>query len=77
MEYRVEQRKDKNVDWKEHEGKQVMLKTKDGKVVTARVKIRAINCGKSNCNKCPHRFYAYAQYRDGQKIKQKYLGIAR
>jgi len=43
----------------------------------ARIKIKAVRCGKKGCTKCPHYQYAYAQYRVGKKVKEKYLGVAR
>ncbi len=75
MEYKIVQRQE--ADWKEHEGKQVMIKTKDGKIVTGRVRLKAVRCGKKGCTKCPHKIYAYAQYRIGKKVMEKYLGVAR
>ena len=35
------------------------------------VKIKAVKCGKTNCNQCPHKFYAYHVNRWGEK----YLGV--
>jgi hypothetical protein len=37
------------------------------------LKIRAINCGKK-CNRCPHGYYVYAQWKEQGKVKEKYLG---
>jgi len=74
MEYRIAQRKD--VDWKNEKGKQVMIKV-DGKIVTGTVRLKEVRCGKKGCTKCPHKIYAYAQYRIGNKVTEKYLGVAR
>jgi hypothetical protein len=47
------------------------------KIVSGSVYIKAVRCGKKNCKSCPHRWYAYANYREGKKIKTKYLGRAK
>ena len=49
----------------------------DGTVKLGTITVRSITCGKPNCTKCPHRSYAYVQYRDGGKVKSKYLGTAK
>ena len=54
----------------------VIFRDEKGKMRQGSLKIRAIRCGKANCSKCPHEIYAYAQYRDGKKVKDKYLGVA-
>ncbi|GAI84837.1 unnamed protein product, partial [marine sediment metagenome] len=41
------------------------------------IRIREVRCGKANCKKCPHKIYAYLRYRQGKKVKEKYLGVAR
>lgn len=41
------------------------------------LRIREIYCGKKNCHKCPHKIYAYVRYREGKKVKDKYIGVAR
>lgn len=58
-------------------GNHVALIDPDGRVRIGTVRIREVRCGKKNCSKCPHRIYAYAQYRVGKKVKQKYIGVAR
>ena len=64
--------------WKNHEGDWVAIQdTKTGKTFYGRVRIKAVNCGKANCHKCPHHIYAYAQFRDRGKVREKYLGVAR
>lgn len=35
------------------------------------IKIKPVNCGKSQCRACPHHFYAYHRSRWGEK----YLGV--
>lgn len=36
---------------------------------------KAIKCGK-DCKKCPHGYYIYAFWREGKKVKSKYIGKA-
>lgn len=48
-----------------------------GRVRIGTVRIKKVRCGKKNCKKCPHQIYAYAQYRDGKKVTEKYIGVAR
>jgi len=38
------------------------------------VRVRPIYCGKK-CKGCPHKYYAYKVWREGKKIKERYLGI--
>ena len=38
------------------------------------LKIKAVNCGKEGCTKCPHAHYVYLQWREGKKVREKYLG---
>jgi len=65
-------------EWSSHEGDYVRLKeNKSGQMFLARIRIKSVRCGKAGCTKCPHHQYAYAQFRDGKKVKEKYLGIAR
>ena len=65
-------------NWTEHKGDHVALQDqKTGRTFFGQIRIKAVSCGKSNCTKCPHHIYAYAQYRQGNKVKEKYLGIAR
>lgn len=56
-------------------GDRIAFQDKAEKTKIGTVRIRAIFCGKKGCTKCPHKYYAYAQYREGQKIKSKYLGL--
>ena len=58
-------------------GYQVAFKDKFGRVRIGTIRIKPVNCGKKNCRKCPHYIYAYAQYRVGKKVTEKYIGIAR
>lgn len=62
---------------KVYPGDQIAFQDKEGKVRKGTVRIRKIKCGKKNCTKCPHERYAYAQYRLGKKVKEKYIGAAR
>ena len=45
------------------------IKGKDG-----HIRIKSIRCGKSNCNKCPHDFYAYLVHTFFGKQQWQYLG---
>lgn len=58
-------------------GYRVALPDKEGRVRIGTVRIKKVRCGKKNCKKCPHAIYAYAQYRVGKKVTEKYIGIAR
>jgi hypothetical protein len=58
-------------------GQHIIVTDKHGRMRSATVRIREVRCGKPNCKKCPHKIYAYARYRDGKKVKEVYLGIAR
>lgn len=58
-------------------GDSVAFKDSRGRVRRGTVRIREVRCGKPNCTKCPHKIYAYAQYRVGKKVTEKYIGVAR
>lgn len=60
-----------------HPGDSVFFQDAQGRVRKGRVRIKKVFCGHEGCTKCPHEQYAYAQYRDGDKVKEKYIGIAR
>ena len=60
-----------------HQGDSVFFQDKEGRVRKGTVRIKAVRCGHEGCTKCPHERYAYAQYRAGAKVKEKYIGIAR
>lgn len=36
-----------------------------------------VRCGKGNCSRCPHGPYWYAYWREGGKVRSRYLGSAR
>lgn len=36
-----------------------------------------VRCGKSNCTRCPHGPYWYAYWREGGRLRSKYLGSAK
>lgn len=61
------------LDQKDH----VAFHDKDGRVRIGTVKFKEVRCGKKNCKKCPHKTYVYAQYRDGNQVKTKYVGVAK
>jgi hypothetical protein len=35
---------------------------------------QAVNCGKPACSKCPHGPYWYAYWREGGKVRSRYIG---
>ena len=55
---------------------QIAFIDEKGRVRIGTVKIKEIRCGKKGCTKCPHKSYAYGQYREGPKVKSKYFGKA-
>lgn len=58
-------------------GQRVAFVDDNTKVEIGTIRIRTIRCGKEGCTKCPHSRYVYAQYREGKKVKSKYIGVAR
>lgn len=58
-------------------GARVAFIDRDGRVRIGTIKIKKVRCGKKNCRKCPHGIYAYAQYRIGNEVTEKYIGVAR
>jgi hypothetical protein len=59
------------------EGDSLFFKDKYGRVRKGTIRLKAVWCNKKGCTKCPHKIYAYAQYRDGKKVTEKYVGVAR
>lgn len=55
-------------------GDSIAFKDKEGRIRIGTVRVREINCGKKNCDKCPHKSYRYIQYRVGKKVTDKYIG---
>jgi len=55
----------------------VYFNDETGEKIKGSIRIREVRCGKPNCKKCPHKAYAYLRYRQGEKVKEKYLGVAR
>lgn len=37
-------------------------------------RLETVRCGKPNCKSCPHGPYWYAYYRDGGKLRSRYIG---
>lgn len=61
-----------------HSGNIVIIKDMEtGQRFPATIRIKAVTCGKPNCKKCPHYSYAYAQFRDGINVREKYLGVVK
>lgn len=37
-------------------------------------RLEAVRCGKPNCRSCPHGPYWYAYYREGKRLRSRYIG---
>lgn len=37
-------------------------------------RLETVRCGKVNCKSCPHGPYWYAYYREGDRLKSRYIG---
>ena len=37
-------------------------------------RLEAVRCGKESCTSCPHGPYWYAYYREGDKLRSRYIG---
>jgi hypothetical protein len=37
-------------------------------------RLENVRCGKPNCRSCPHGPYWYAYYREGKKLRSRYIG---
>ena len=37
-------------------------------------RLEAVRCGKESCSSCPHGPYWYAYYREGDKLRSRYIG---
>ncbi len=37
-------------------------------------RLESVRCGKPGCTKCPHGPYWYAYYREGGKLRSRYVG---
>ena len=37
-------------------------------------RLESVRCGKPRCTSCPHGPYWYAYYREGQKLRSRYIG---
>ena len=37
-------------------------------------RLESVRCGKEGCRTCPHGPYWYAYYREGEKLKSRYIG---
>lgn len=58
-------------------GDSVFFQDSLGRVRKGSVRIKEVRCGREGCTKCPHKKYAYAQYRVGEKVTEKYIGVVR
>ena len=64
--------------WAAWKGRTVMLCDREtGEVFSGSITIKPVRCGKPSCTKCPHHSYAYAMFRRGKKVGERYLGVAR
>jgi hypothetical protein len=41
---------------------------------TVTYRLETVRCGKPNCRSCPHGPYWYAYYREGDKLRSRYVG---
>ncbi len=64
-------------DLQDKKGQQAIYRSNETGELRGSIRIREVRCGKKNCTKCPHHIYAYLRFREGGKVKEKYLGIAR
>lgn len=61
-----------------HQGKHVIIQDiNTGHVYSATIRFKPVYCGKPGCTRCPHYSYAYAQFRDAGRVREKYLGAVR
>jgi hypothetical protein len=37
-------------------------------------RLETVKCGKPNCRSCPHGPYWYAYYREGKRLRSRYIG---
>jgi hypothetical protein len=37
-------------------------------------RLERVRCGKPNCKSCPHGPYWYAYYREGKRLRSRYIG---
>ncbi len=37
-------------------------------------RLESVKCGKPDCKSCPHGPYWYAYYREGKRLKSRYIG---
>ena len=63
--------------WLLQNGLRIFFQDKEGRVRKGTVRLKEVRCGHEGCTKCPHKIYAYAQYRVGKKVSEKYIGVAR
>jgi len=64
--------------WAGNDGLKVWIEDKETlKLHKGTIRIKPVVCGKKTCTKCPHKIYAYARFRTGKKVTEKYLGVAR
>ncbi len=54
---------------------QVAILDSQGKIKIGTVKIKRVKQEGWSKSKMKFNMYAYAQYRDGEKVKQKYIGV--
>lgn len=37
-------------------------------------RLESVRCGKPNCTSCPHGPYWYAYFREGKRLRSRYIG---
>lgn len=69
----MKQKKEVTVFVSEKDGK-ALIDDGSGQLRHGHIRVRAVNCG-SGCAGCPHKYYKYAVWRDGKRVKEKYIGV--
>jgi len=60
--------------WDVAKGDKVAFLDPEGNISIGIIRFKKVKCGKPACKQCPHGMYAYAQYRRGQTMTEKYIG---
>jgi hypothetical protein len=55
----------------DHMPQEAVSVAKPGKVS---YRLEAVSCGKPGCSKCPHGPYWYAYWREGGRVRSRYIG---
>ncbi len=76
MKKRQQEKKEAVQVFVDDEAQSVLIQKENGMQLKGHIRLRKINCGKK-CSGCPHHIYKYAVWREGKKIKEKYLGVVK